>query len=128
MEATYVCHLSRPADLARWRAAIPDNFFACDTNLQRVLRMHSPNYDTFKPELDAFGQAVAIIIDPAAAINDLPQNHPRLDAWDGIGQRTEEIEFHPSYHQAGGRPMRRDSWRSRPSRATYSTRARSSTC
>ena len=89
------------ADLARWHAAIPDNFFACDTNLQRVLRMHSPTYDTFQPELDAFGQIAATIIDPAATINDRPHNHPRLDAWDGIGQRTEAIEFHPSYHQAG---------------------------
>ncbi len=89
------------ADLARWRAAIPDNFFACDTNLQRVLRMHSPASDTFKQELDAFGQTAAAIIDPAAVINDRPHNHPRLDAWDAIGQRTEAIEFHPSYHQAG---------------------------
>lgn len=89
------------ADLARWRAAIPDNFFACDTNLQRVLRMYSPTYDTFQPELDAFGQIAATIIDPAATVNDRPHNHPRLDAWDGIGKRTEAIEFHPSYHQAG---------------------------
>ncbi len=89
------------ADLVRWRAAIPGNFFACDTNLQRVLRMHSPKYDTFESELVAFGEAVAAIIDPAASINDRPHNHPRLDAWDGIGQRTEAIEFHPSYHQAG---------------------------
>ena len=91
------------ADLAPAGAVrIPDNFFACDTNLAAaVLRMHSPKYDTFESELVAFGQAVAAIIDPAASINDRPHNHPRLDAWDGIGKRTEAIEFHPSYHQAG---------------------------
>jgi alkylation response protein AidB-like acyl-CoA dehydrogenase len=89
------------ADLARWRAAIPDNFYDCDANVQRVLQMHSPGYGAFEPELRAFGQAVATVIDPAATINDRPHNHPRLDAWDGIGQRTEAIEFHPSYHQAG---------------------------
>jgi alkylation response protein AidB-like acyl-CoA dehydrogenase len=88
-------------DLARWREAFPTNFFTCDTNLQRVLRFYDPHYDHYEAELVAFGRAVATVIDPAAAINDRPHNHPRLDAWDGIGRRTEAIEFHPSYHEAG---------------------------
>lgn len=88
-------------DLARWRASVPDNFFTCDANLQRVLPLYDPGYATYEAELAAFGRAVATVIDPAATINDRPHNHPRLDAWDGIGQRTESIEFHPSYHDAG---------------------------
>lgn len=88
-------------DLARWRACAPDNFFTCDGNLQRVLTLYDPGYSGYASELAAFGQAVATVIDPAAAINDRPHNHPRLDAWDGIGRRTESIEFHPSYHDAG---------------------------
>lgn len=91
-------------DLARWRASVPDNFFTCDDNLQRVLRMLDPQYEQYRPALEAFGHTVATVIDPAAAINDRPHNHPRLERWDGIGQRTEAIEFHPSYHQAG-RPV-----------------------
>jgi hypothetical protein len=88
-------------DLARWRASVPDNFFTCDANLQRVLPLYDPGYASYAAELAAFGRAVATVIDPAATINDRPHNHPRLDAWDGIGQRTESIEFHPSYHDAG---------------------------
>lgn len=88
-------------DLARWREHAPDNFFTCDANVQRVLRMHDPGYAGYQAELAAFGHAVAAVIDPAAAINDRPHNHPRLEAWDGIGRRTEAIEFHPSYHAAG---------------------------
>jgi acyl-CoA dehydrogenase len=88
-------------DLARWRESVPDNFFTCDANLQRVLPLYDPGYASYAAELAAFGHAVAAVIDPAAAINDRPHNHPRLDAWDGIGQRTESIEFHPSYHDAG---------------------------
>ncbi|MCS7038577.1 MAG: acyl-CoA dehydrogenase family protein [Caldilineales bacterium] len=89
-------------DLARWREAFPTNFFTCDTNLQRVLRFYDPqHYDRYEADLVAFGRAVATVIDPAAAVNDRPHNHPRLDAWDGIGRRTEAIEFHPSYHEAG---------------------------
>ncbi len=88
-------------DLTRWRDEFPDNFFACDANLRRVLPLYDPNYGRYETDLSAFGQAVATVIDPAAAINDRPHNHPRLDAWDGIGRRTENIEFHPSYHEAG---------------------------
>jgi acyl-CoA dehydrogenase len=88
-------------DLARWRASTPDNFFTCDANLRRVLPLYDPGYAGYEAELAAFGRAVATVIDPAAAINDRPHNHPRLDGWDGIGQRTEGIEFHPSYHDAG---------------------------
>lgn len=88
-------------DLARWRAGFPDNFYTCDENLQRVLRMWDPGCDSYEAELQEFGRAVAMVIDPAAAVNDRPHNHPRLVGWDGIGRRTEEIEFHPSYHEAG---------------------------
>lgn len=88
-------------DLARWRDSMPADFFSCDANLQYVLQMYSPDYATYEPALRAFGQAVAQIIDPAATLNDRPPNHPRLEGWDGIGQRTEAIEFHPSYHVAG---------------------------
>ncbi len=88
-------------DLARWRASVPPDFFTCDANLQRVLRMYDPGLVRYEAELAAFGHAVAAVIDPAATVNDRPHNHPRLDAWDGIGQRTEQIEFHPSYHTAG---------------------------
>jgi hypothetical protein len=88
-------------DLARWRASVPDNFFTCDANLRRVLPLYDPGCAGYEAELAAFGRAVATVIDPAATINDRPLNHPRLDVWDGIGQRTESIEFHPSYHDAG---------------------------
>ena len=88
-------------DLARWRASVPDNFFTCDANLRRVLPLYDPGCAGYEAELAAFGHAVAAVIDPAATVNDRPHNHPRLDAWDGIGQRTESIEFHPSYHDAG---------------------------
>ncbi len=88
-------------DLARWRASVPDNFYICDANLRRVLPLYDPGCAGYEAELAAFGHAVATVIDPAATVNDRPHNHPRLDAWDGIGQRTESIEFHPSYHTAG---------------------------
>lgn len=88
-------------DLARWRNEFPTNFFTCDANLRRVLPFYDPHYADYEATLSAFGRAVATVIDPAATINDRPHNHPRLEGWDGIGQRIEQIEFHPSYHEAG---------------------------
>ncbi len=88
-------------DLAQWRASIPDNFFHADVNLHQILQMYRPDFDRFAPDLAAFGEAVATVIDVAATVNDRPDNHPRYLGWDGIGQPTEEIEFHPTYHTAG---------------------------
>ena len=89
--------------LAAWRENIPTNYFAADPAFQRVLRMYlgDKTYAAVAPDFHDFGQKTAEIIDPAASINDRPENHPRLDRWDGIGQRTEGIEFHPTYHTAG---------------------------
>lgn len=91
-------------DLARWRSSVPGNFFHADGNLQRILRMYRPDFDRFAPDLAAFGQTAATVIDAAATLNDRLPNHPRYVGWDDIGQPTEEIEFHPSYH-AAGRPV-----------------------
>lgn len=89
--------------LAAWRESIPNNFFTTDANLQRLLQMYlgEAAYHGAEAALSDFGTLVATVIDAAATINDRPENHPRLDRWDGIGRRTENIEFHPSYHTAG---------------------------
>ena len=89
--------------LRNWLDSKPDNFFEADQNLQTVLRMYlgSERFEAVRPALAAFGHTCATVIDPAAAVNDRIGNHPRLVGWSDIGERTEEIEFHPSYHLAG---------------------------
>lgn len=89
--------------LAAWKAAIPRNFYTCDDNLHHVLRMYlgEDTYEQIEPALQDFGAQVATVIDEAAIMNDRLGNHPRLERWDGIGRRTEEVVFHPSYHTAG---------------------------
>ncbi len=89
------------AALKRWRESVPRNFYTCDPNLARVLAMYRPDFPDMEPRLRDFGQAVATVIDAAATLNDRIPNHPRLERWNGIGERTEEIQFHPSYHEAG---------------------------
>lgn len=94
------------ARLSAWEAARPTNFFDADHALQRALRLYlgDPRFEAIRPRLSAAGHDAATIVDPAARLNDRPENHPRLQRWSDIGERLEQIEFHPSYHTAG-RPL-----------------------
>lgn len=91
------------ADLAAWEAGKPANFFAADTNLQSVLRrtMGDAAYARAEANLTRFGGQAATALDRWARDEDLIGNHPRLDRYDGIGRRTEGIEFHPNHDRAG---------------------------
>lgn len=91
------------ADLATWQAAKPENFFTADANLRAVLRhiMGDDRYAAFAPQLTAFGAQAATVLDAWAKEEDRIGNHPRLDRYTGIGERTEGIEFHPNHDKAG---------------------------
>lgn len=91
------------ADLAAWEAAKPDNFFTADANLRAVLRrvMGEARYTAFEPRLTAFGAQAATALDAWAKQEDQIGSHPKLDRYDGIGRRTEHIEFHPNHDAAG---------------------------
>ncbi len=91
------------ADLAAWENGKPNNFFTADVNLRAVLRriMGSARYEAFRPRLVEFGAQAATVLDTWAKQEDRIGNHPRLDRYTGIGQRTEQIEFHPNHDKAG---------------------------
>jgi acyl-CoA dehydrogenase len=90
------------SQLAVWLNSKPDNFFTADTNLQNVLRYYLNSvYADLEPQLIAFGGQVATSIDEAAKVEDQLGNHPRLQRWSGIGERTESIEFHPNHERIG---------------------------
>jgi len=91
------------ADLAAWKAAQPANFFRAEPLLAQTLALVAPESMTpeFIARLDTHGAACATELDEAATINNRPWNLPRLERYDAIGNRTEEIENHPSYHDAG---------------------------
>lgn len=91
------------ADLQAWEASKPDNFFSADTNLQYVLRRHlgQEGYARITASLTQFGAQAAQRIDDAVKVEDRIGNHPRLQRYNGIGERREEIEFHPNHDLVG---------------------------
>jgi alkylation response protein AidB-like acyl-CoA dehydrogenase len=90
--------------LLAWEASKPRNFFSADSNLQAVLRRLLPPeaYETLLPRALAFGEQAATVIDDACKQEDRIGNHPRLERWSALGERIEQIEFHPN-HDAIGR-------------------------
>jgi len=89
--------------LQDWSDDKPANFFETNRNLQYVLQMYlgDRKYNALRDALSDFGRVCATVIDQAATINDRPENHPRLERYNSIGERVEEVDHHPSYHVAG---------------------------
>ena len=100
---TVPTHVAGRNRLAEWQAAQPTNYFTADTDLQRKLELYwgPEKYAALAPHLYRFGQTAASQIDPLVRETNLPHNNPVLNRFDGLGRRTEEVEFHPSHHAAG---------------------------
>ncbi|MDQ7064279.1 MAG: acyl-CoA dehydrogenase family protein [candidate division KSB1 bacterium] len=91
------------AAFQEWREDVSQNFYTGNRAFQNMLRffMGDEPFAELQPQLEAFGETCARVIDPAAEENDRIGNHPQLVRWNDLGERIEEIRFHPSYHVAG---------------------------
>lgn len=91
------------ADMVAWEQSKPNNFFKSDTNLQYVLRriLGDADYQAIMDNLTTFGGECATTIDEGMKIEDRIGNHPRLDRYNGVGERIEQIEFHPNHDTIG---------------------------
>ncbi len=89
--------------LRDWLDHRPDNFFTAESNLPTALRFYlSPErYEEMLPRLNRAGADAATRIDAAARLEDEIGNHPRLQRYSGIGERTESIVFHPAHDEIG---------------------------
>jgi hypothetical protein len=102
-ETTYEGHREGRAALRAWRESQPTNFFEADPHFRRVLPLYAKadRLDDLVVELSRFGAEAATVVDDLVKQNNEKENLPRLDRWTGIGERTEKIEHHPTYHEAG---------------------------
>ncbi len=87
------------AALAAWDAETRRDPWERSRLPELMLRLHAPEELERRPALYRdLGKAIATSLDAAARLTNRDENLPRLDAWDGIGRRTEAIRFHPDYH------------------------------
>ncbi len=90
-------------DLLAWRESKPENYFSSDSNLHRVLatRLGADRLEAERPRLSDAGLMVGRDLARLQVITSQDENLPRLERYDGLGVRTEEVVFHPAYHEAG---------------------------
>ncbi len=90
-------------DLQAWEASQPENAYTADTHFVRVLPLYvksEPLGDVVE-DLERFGAEVAGPVDELVRKNNLHQNLPQLERYTGIGERIEQVDHHPTYHEAG---------------------------
>jgi acyl-CoA dehydrogenase len=75
------------------------NFFEADPNLRFVLRMRLPpaDFERALPLLDDAGAVAGGRLDQLARIAE--RNPPRLVQYNARGERVDEVEYHPAYHE-----------------------------
>lgn len=90
-------------DLEAWRAEFPDDPFAADASLRRLLEGALPTERMAALAHDAsrFGRDVVGTIGPACTRYEHRAHLPELARYDSIGRRTEAVHFDPEYHRAG---------------------------
>ena len=89
------------AELERWQAARAANFYDATPNLARSLRaaLGDDGLRAIEPGLRAFGEAVAMVVEPA--VRALELRPPSLEPADPLGRESQRVMFDPEYAQAG---------------------------
>jgi acyl-CoA dehydrogenase len=85
------------AAFAAWNQTVASA--GADPHLLALLRHHG-HADAVGP-IEAFAAVAHGPIDALARLTNRDENLPRLRRWNGTGERVEEVEFHPSYHEIG---------------------------
>ena len=74
------------------------NAYLADPHLQVIVERHAPDASA---ALAVFGGVVSGELDALVRESNRDEHLPRLARWDGQGNRTEDVAFHPSYHAVG---------------------------
>jgi len=89
--------------LQQWEAAKPTNFYDDDRYLRMALarRLGPARLAQAEPQLRQAGADSAGPVNRAAFVLDRPEHLPRVEAWNAVGERTEEVAYHPAHHEIG---------------------------
>jgi alkylation response protein AidB-like acyl-CoA dehydrogenase len=86
---------------AAWRERFPTDPYRADRHLDLANRRYLPEdrLDEVRADASAFGEIVSAEL--GALVASYAEHPPLLQAYDGLGNRTEEVRFDPAYHEAG---------------------------
>ena len=88
--------------LAAWQKAIHQNIYQNDPDFKHSINTYlvkkCPKIDQ---ELTTFADKIVNELEPLVIENNLSSNLPRIEHYDGIGQKIEKIVHHPTYEAAG---------------------------
>jgi alkylation response protein AidB-like acyl-CoA dehydrogenase len=89
--------------LHRWEDARPESFYEDDGALRAMLatRLGAERLARIEPALRQAGVDSAGPVNAAAGELDRADHLPRLERWSAVGERTEEVVFHPLHHDVG---------------------------
>lgn len=103
-----ICGSTRPGQAAgrdamrEWQERLRKNVYTRNVDLQHSVQYYfHEDAERIHLELTEFGEQVPTRLEPLVAENDLRLNHPRLEAYSGIGERLDAVVHHPAYVQAG---------------------------
>lgn len=87
--------------LAAWRHQLRQNIYDADLDFQHNVELYFPCREQLKQELSAYAEQVTTTLEAFVNENNLAQNLPRIEKYDGIGQVIETIVHHPAYEASG---------------------------
>jgi len=103
IEETLACHDVGRDNMRKWLVRTKDNAY-----LQNSDFIHSMQFwlgteltSQVHEDLSNYGAKVSTDLETHAAENDLRFNNPRIDPYNGIGERIDKVVHHPSYTAAG---------------------------
>lgn len=100
-EEVFEPHLEGRMALQQWKNALSKNPYESLDDLRHSVQIYFPDdQDCLHQSLHQLGQSLPRL-EELASENDYRLNLPRLEAFDGIGQRIEKIIHHPVYDQCG---------------------------
>ncbi len=90
--------------LADWEQAQPENIYTSDQHLRSILEFYwgVEKLHSHEPRLTKFGAEAATVVDAAVRRANETHNLPRLERFNAVGERIEEV-IHPADHHLAGR-------------------------
>lgn len=90
------------AGLSSWESQKPQNYFTADPSFQTLLQLvMAERFSQSTYLFEKTGAIAATQMNVLAVESNRDENLPRLARFDGMGNRLEAVEFHPSYHELG---------------------------